>query len=148
MRRDEELRIGRATRPEAAAHVRGDHADAVLRQAEHDGQEVAHAARLLGRRPDGQLVGRLVVAGDDGARLHWRGRDARVGDAQRDAVLGAGERGVDVAGLAHHAEADVVGEVRIDLQGVGGERGLDVGHGVQRLVVDLDQRRRVGRRGP
>ena len=127
------------------AHVR-------LGDLERVGDAAARRVRHLGRRPDGHLV--ALPLRDDRARLD---RDAlhRVGHvAALDDDVGAGERRVDVAlddrrvaervAVAAERSSRLVRlPVGMDERGVVGERRLEVGHDGQRLVVDLDQRRRL-----
>ncbi len=63
---------------EAAAHVRRDHAHVIFGDAEHLGYVVLGEVGRLSARPDGQLVHRLVVLGDDAARLDGDGGEPLV----------------------------------------------------------------------
>ena len=53
-----------------------------------------------------------------------------------DDEIGAGERRVDVAGVDHLAEGQVVAELGVDRRRAGIERGLLLGDGRQLLPFD------------
>ena len=135
---------------EAAADVRRDHPDLVLRQARHEGVDRAVRVRCLRRRPEGQLAVHAVVVGDAAAGLHRRRVHPGIDDVLGDddgSRLEHGRRGRLVAGLPVEAEV-----VRLTLQVVADHRGARVERGsgiddrLQDLVLDIDQLQRVARR--
>ena len=95
-REDEHLlAVGLELRAEAAAHVGRDHAQLVLGDAEHAGEDEARDVRDLGRRIERELVAADLA--DRAARLDRRARGAVVHEAVLDRDLRLGEPGVDVA---------------------------------------------------
>ena len=94
--------------------------------------------------PDCQLAGGRGVAGQRGARLHRVGDQALLDDRLLDHDIGLGKRFVDVAAPGDRpVERLVARDLGVQLgRAVGGSLlGLD--HGIQRIVVDLDQVQRV-----
>ena len=81
---------------------------------------------VLRRHPDREQVVRLVVGGDRPARLHRHRREPGQRVARAHHVCGRRERAIDIA-------ADLVPVAHRDL------RAARVQHGLERLVVDLDQ---------
>ena len=82
-------------RPEAAAHVRGDHPQLVLGDAGDDGEHDPQDVRDLGRGPDGVLVGHR--GRDHGARLHRARDEPLLAVGALDDYRRVGEGRVDVA---------------------------------------------------
>jgi hypothetical protein len=134
---------------EAAADVRGDHADALGVEAEDLRRLAAEAVRHLGGDPDGQLVVAALVAARqhrDRVALQGEHRHPLVDHPGADDDLGVGQRVLGVLGCA----ALACGEVVAALELRGGpvvERGLHVGDGGQRVVVHLHQLDGVDRGG-
>ena len=133
--------IGAALEAEAAADVRRDDADLVLRHVEDVADLHAHAMRVLRSGIQRVLVGRGLVVADRDARLHRDRRYPVVLHAQLDDVLGLGEGGVGRLGAAEHqAERGIAHLVVVVDLGRALFRGiLDVDHGFERLVFDRDQ---------
>jgi hypothetical protein len=143
--RDGELLLGVDVqfRAEGAADLRGDHSDLRLGDAQRQRQQRPQDVRDLRRRPD-----RVLALGGDGhdedaARLD-RGRDQAVlAVALRHSHGRFRKRLVDVAGRERPLEAAVRVELVVNERRAVGKRFGDVGHGRQRLVLDLDELGRV-----
>ena len=131
---------------EAAAHVRHDHADLVLGVAEQRREALAEAVDVLGGLVEGQLAGGVAAVrppdGERAAHLHRGGDDALVDDADLDDLVGRGERAVDIAGGLGLGVAEVGAERLEEERRAGLQRLLGIDDGRQRVVVDLDERRR------
>ena len=134
--RDQHVLDPGALGPEPAADVGRHHPYVLLIQAEHHAQEHLVLVRRLGRDPrrDPSVLAELSGRG---ARFDRTGRDALRDDAALDADIARLEQ--PRVGLRRgHRQADVgphLGEQEHLVLG-----RLDrVGHGRQRLVVDLDQ---------
>ena len=115
---------------EGAADIRDDHVEALLVESEGMAELGQRAVRVLHRAPHGQPVTVRVVLDDRAAGLDRRRHQPRQPVAPAHDMLGARKRVRDVA-----ASARPNGEIAV---GRGG-----VGHGGTRLVVDLDELRRV-----
>ena len=146
------LEVEVALGPEAAAEERHDDPDVRGRDLEHVGDAVACGVGDLRRRPDGDPV--ALPLRDHGAWLDRHSLDGVGHVAALDDDVGLRERRVGIAfhdrrvaeRVAVRAErlvALVALPVRVDERCAVGERGLEVGDDGQRLVVDLDQRRRL-----
>ena len=129
---------------EAAAHLGHEHADPLLGQPERHGDGAAHREGHLRRRPDEQGARRLVLGGQDAARLDGHARHARIAQVRLDDHVGRGEARPDIAraGAAH--VRDIVRPVVVDegrrRRHRGGRRRGDR----QRLVRDDDPIEGVG----
>ena len=138
---------------EAAAEQRHDDADVGLRQLQDVRDARPGRVRHLRRAPDRHLV--ALPLRQERARLDRRALRG-VGDVPPlDDDLGLRHPGLGVALHDRRVAEDVpvapevlvalVGlPVRVDQRRVVGERGLDVAHGRQRLVLHLDRRGRLG----
>ena len=144
--RERALAVDLELRAEASTDVGCDHADLGLGDAEHELQREARDVRRLRRRPERDLAGRADL------REHATGLD-RVRDeprlvvAARDDDVGGVDRCLDVVGLELPDVALVRAEVLVHERSAVRERLLDVGVRRERLVVDLDELRRVLREG-
>ena len=154
-----QLRVGLAAEP--AAEVRDDDADARQRDVEHLGQLDADRVGILGRRPHGEAAG-LVPGGDRRVRLHRVVLDRRKAERVPDDEVGRRQRRGGVAAREVELVTDVrarpgperreIGEVagqrlaRVDERRAGRQRILERQRRRQRLVVDVDQLERGGRR--
>ena len=134
------LRVDLQLDPEAAAEVGGDHADAVLGQAERGLQVGLDPVGNLGGAVEREAAA-LLVGGDDAAGLHRHAGVALGREALAQHVRGAGEG----AGGVAVAVVQGVGEVGLEVEdrGVGLQRALGVHHRGQRRVVDLQERHQV-----
>ena len=128
---------------EAAAHVGGYDSYLVFGMPGHQGEEQPDEVGYLGGGIDGELVGSGVEVGDDAARLHGIGYESLVDDALGDADLGGFDGGVNVSAADFPFEGDVVGGVLVYLGGAVLDGLFHVHHGVQNVVVHLDQLRGV-----
>ena len=118
------LGVGLELRAEAAAHVGCDHAQLVLRNAEHSGEDEARDVRDLGGRVERELVAAELP--DRAARLDRRTRGAVVHEAVLDGHLGLGEAGVDVAAADRPLVRLVRAELVPDERRAVLERGLGI----------------------
>ncbi len=64
-----------------------------------------------------------------------------------DHRLGVGEAFVNIAGIEHAFESEIVAKLGMDHRRFGIERGFRIGHGGENLVLNLDQRAGVLGRG-
>ena len=147
---DRVLRIGRDLGSEAAADIRRDHPELVLRLVEHEGAEQqAHRMRGLGGAVEGELLLALVVLGHRRARLHRMRDDALVDELQPRGVRRRLESGVNrlrrfLAGEIP-VEAEIVGRLLVDLRRAVQMRGLGDRRRIESLVVDFDELGRIRR---
>ncbi len=134
-----------ALHAEAAADLAGDDAQLGFRDVEDAARHVgAGAVRALGADIKREAAEPVVPLADAAARLHRGGGDAVEDELEAADVMGAGEGRLDGALVAEREEeALVVGAFRPELRGAGRERFFGRGDGGQRLVLDLDQLRRV-----
>ena len=140
--RERLLRVDVQLRAEAAADVGGDDADLRLGDSEDELQREAQDVRHLRRRPERDLAGRADLR-EDAARLHRVRDQPWLEVAARDDDVGRVDRRLDVVRLELPDVALVRPEVRVDERRAVLERLLDVRDGRERLVVDLDELRRV-----
>ena len=135
--------------PERPADVGRDDADVVLGETEGVGEQVARVVGVLRGDPGGHAPVTVTVSGgldQDGVALDRRDRDALVDHPHPDDVVGCPERVGTV--LVAAADGNIGAEV-LELQGSAVcDRGLDVGHDREVVVVDVDQLDRVDRLGP
>ena len=129
---DEDLRA------EAAADIRRDDAQLVLRRHADEGRDdEPRDVRILRGVPEREVLRAGVVFADRDARLHRVGHQAVVDDVELGDVLGRLDRRVGRLGVAEMPLVDRV--LRRDL--VDRRRALRlgrIGHRRQHLVVDLD----------
>jgi hypothetical protein len=130
---------------EAPAHLRGDHPDDVLGDAEDPGEEGPGPVRGLGRGPEGQ--GARLPLREAGAGLEGQRREPLVHDADLDHPVSAGERVLDLAARPRVLVGEVARHVLVELDRAGRPRPLRIHDGLERLVVDLDQLGGVARDG-
>ena len=138
-RRDDLLAVEWSFHSEAAADVRRDHAQLVLREAEHRRKVGARQKGILGRQPERQLVAAGVVAREHAAGLHRGSREPVMVEAHLHDVRCPPERSIDVAALKRPAERLVGTELGVGEGGPRLETALRAGDGRKRLVLDLDQ---------
>ena len=143
-------------RPEPAADLGGDRPHPVLAEADHLRHEGPEDVRVLGRRPDRQLVLAPLVVRHHAARLDRVRGQPLVHDPLGDHHVGGGERLVD-GGVVHRlpapdarparqrTEGDVGRVVGVQHRGLPGHSLLGVDHRRQRLDVDDDGIGRVPR---
>ena len=135
---------------EAAAHVRRDDADLVLRDAGHQGQHHAQDVRDLRGRVERELVRGRDGRDDDAAVLH-RGRDQALlleAAAHHDRVVAGVGDGLGVVGSGAREveqEALVGALVAVDQRRTLLEGLLHVDHGGQLVVLHRDRLEGVGR---
>ena len=139
--------IGAGPHPEGAAHVVADHAQIAFRHLEDRGSgRHAHPVRSLGSGIEGVAPGEGVELADAGARLHRGNGDAGDDEVEPGDMVGLGEGVLDRAAVALlEDEADIVGRLRPDRGGAGGQGIRGGGDRGKRLVIDLDQLGRVAR---
>ena len=124
---------------ETAADVGGDHAYFVLRQAKHEGRhQQALDVRVLVGYVERVIVGGPAVGADRGARLHGVGYQAVVDQIQLGHVRGTGKGGIDLGFVADRPLVAVI-VWRGFVQGRAVLCVAYVGHGIERLVLDLDE---------
>jgi len=125
---------------EAAADLGSDDPHLVLGHAERRErhQQPVHV-RVLTRHVDRHLAGRRVVGGEHRARFDRMRDQAVVAQVELHGVRGRGEGGVHRFALADlPVEGHVAGRLFVDRGSAAFESGHDVGHGVERFVVDGD----------
>ena len=139
--------IGTGPHPERAAHVVADDAQIAFRHLEDRGSgRHAHPVRTLGSGIEGVAPGEWVEFADAGARLHRGDGDAGDDEVEPGDVVGLGEGVLDRVPVALlEDEADIVGRLRPDRGGAGGQGIRGGGDRGKRLVTDLDQLGRVAR---
>ena len=126
----DDVREDRGLDPERAARVgRRDQAQLRAGEAERAGRDRVQRERALEVRPRGERALGGVPVRDDAVALDRRAAPAREAEALAHDEVGFRERGVDVA-VVERAVGDAC---------VGLDRGLRVEHGLERLVLDLDQ---------
>ncbi len=128
------LAVGVELRAEAAADVRRDHAQLVLADPEHAGEDEPGDVRDLGRRVQGDPAAARL--GDRAARLDRAPRGPVVHDPVLQHDVGLRERGVDVAAGDRPLVGLVGSELLPDQRRTVLERGLGVDHNGLRVVVD------------
>ncbi len=138
-RRQQVLTVDADLGAEAAADLGRDDADHRLRHAELGGQVTPRPVRSLGRLPDGEPAGQRIGRDEGGAPLHRQRDDALRADPLLDRVRRLVERLVGVAACARVLDADVVRDAVPDSRRARLAAGLDIGDGLQLLIVDLDQ---------
>ena len=130
--------------PEAASDVAHDHPDLVLR---HPGDAACGGADVvggLGGDPDLELPGVAVPNGDDPAGLHGDREVPVLEHGLGDDVGGGVEDPPElVVDRLLHPAAEVVGQLGVDDDVVAAQRLLHVDDGRQRLVLHLNELRRV-----
>ena len=124
---------------EAAAHVRGDHAHLVLRQAHHKGShQKTLDVRVLVGHVQRVVVGGAVVVTERGARFHGVRNQAVVRQVQLRHVGSAGKSGIDLRLVAQRpVVAMVVGRGIVQGGGLGGFGHVD--NRAEHLVVHINQ---------
>ena len=135
-------------RAEAAADVRGDHAQPRLRNADDPRERQPRDVRDLRRGPQRQLTGTRQLLGEGAARLHRHRDQPLLAVLPLDRDVGLGERLVDLAGVELPDVALVRPEVVVHERCVGVERLGDIRDHLERLVLDLDELGRVLRDRP
>ena len=124
---------------ERAADVLGDHLHLALGELEMLGEQVLHHVRRLRALIDGQALFARIPVGDDGARLVGDAGVAAEQEGGLDHGVGFGETFRGIADLELAFEAQIVAELGMDHRRCRIERGLRIGDGRQRFVVDLDE---------
>ena len=133
---------------EAAADVGGDDPNALLAQAEELREHGLHHVRDLGRDPHRERARGGLVVGDQASRLERHARVTARRERAHPHAPGVGEGALDVPGGESRLVEDVVAELGMDQGRAGRHRALRREHRGQRLVLHLDQRRRVVGRRP
>ena len=140
------LRIELALVAEAAAHVGRDHAQRALGDAELLGHLAANMMGGLGGGVEREPAAIRFGGGDRRARFDRRSHQAVVDEIDGDHVRGRCEcRAHRGFVAARPAKTDIAGRRFVQLRRARRLRGARVGHGGQRLVVDLDAFGGVGR---
>jgi hypothetical protein len=136
------LGVVHALGAEAAAHVRrGDHPHPILGQPELPGDHPSMPVDHLHRPADRQRL--VAPLGDERARLEGMRAPARQADARAHHHRRGAERRLHVAHALAPLRDHVAADLLVEDGGAGGQRGLDVHHRGQRLVLDADQIERV-----
>ena len=135
--------IDRDFRPEAAAHLRRDDPDLMLR---HPGDQAGHEprnVRVLRRVPQRQFPHCRRPGGNGRPGFHRRGNQLLLLNGFADHNGGLGKGGVGVPAGGHPVERLVAGRVLMQLRRPRAQRRLRVDDGRQRLVVHLNQFQRI-----
>ena len=142
---DDLFRIDEDLRAEAAADVRRDHAQLVLRRHADEGRDhEARDVRVLRRVPQRQRVVAGIVIGERGARLDRVRHQAVVDDVELGDVLGARERRLGRLLVAEMPLVDrVVRRDVMDQRRALRLRLRRIGDRGQHLVIDVDLLARV-----
>ena len=130
-------------RPEAAPDVRRHDVHSELGEPEEPGEAVLDRQRRLRRVPDFQVSSPRVPLGHHPAGLDRAAAAALDREPLAQHVRRAGHRGLRVADRLAKARRPVVRHVGVHAWRPGPERGREVGHHRQRLVLHLDERKRV-----
>ncbi len=131
------LRAHRALAPEGAADVRDDHAEPVAVAGERVAELGEGAVRVLRRAPDREDVRAGIVARDRAPRLDRSGDEARDVERLADDCAGRRERTVHVTAVARPAHERILGHLVMEEGRRRRRTGIE--HGLERLVVDLDE---------
>ena len=128
-----------ALEPEAAADVRGDNGELVVREAKDAAELRTYQVGDLARRPvlhrlHAEVVIREAAAGLERERLVPAGVEPLLHHHRR-----LGERAGDVARAVLDVLHDVVAPLLVDERGAGLERLFGIGDDRQLIVVDVDQ---------
>ena len=138
-------------RAEAAADVRGDDAQLVLGDAEHEGaHQQPDDVRVLRGGPERVLVVAGVVLADRGPRLHGVRHQPVVDELERRDVWRGADRLVGRGGVVVEeapVEAEVGAGIVVDQRRLGVEGGAHVDDRGQLLDVELDRLGGVARLG-
>ena len=115
---DDLFRVDENLGTEAAADVRRDHAQFVLRRhADESGDDQPRHVRVLRGVPERQVIVADVVFGERHARLDCIRHETIVDDVEPGDVLGGGERRIDCFLVAEVPLVDrVLGNVGVDLR--------------------------------
>ena len=124
---------------EAATHLRSDHSQPVLRDAEHLRHKRSHQMRNLRRRTQRQRFLTGPPLRNHSTRLHRRGNQPLAGDALFHHDVGLGKRLVDVPSFLVKCERDIVRPFRMNRWCAGRNRFLGIGDRRQWLVIHFDQ---------
>ena len=143
LRDDDLLAVALKLAAEAAADIRSDHAQVVLRNARHQGEEHSKDVRDLRRCPDGDLVAHAHRCRDHRPWLHECRDEPLVDEPALDDDVGL-RRHLVVATTEVVDVAGVRALVIVDDRAAIGDRGLHVHDCRQWLVVDDDGLERVG----
>jgi hypothetical protein len=142
-RHDQVLRVELAAHAEAAADLQLHELDQVLGMSEQIGQHAPVEVRDLGHAPQAEHPAPRVVRRGQAPGLHGYAGVALDREALAHPMRGRREhaRGVSPMGLqpVHH----VAPEHLVQDRGAGLERAARIGHGGERVVVDVDQLQRV-----
>ena len=126
---------------EAAADVRGDDAQLVFRDVQHEGaHQQPDDVRVLAGGVEGEIARGGVEVAERDARFHGVGDQAVVGQVELYDLGGVGEDAIDHGLVADDpVVADVAGDAVMHLGRAGGDGIGQVGDGGQVRVVDVDQ---------
>jgi hypothetical protein len=130
-------------RPEAAADIGGDDANAAYLEAEELAQCDAHRVRRLGRGVDDDLVEPVVAIGEDAARFERRPRLARHAVFACQGYRGGARRGGDVAAFDEPLEIEVVAPAFVHEMPAAAHVAQRIDDRVQGLELDRDRLRQV-----
>ena len=137
------LRVKDQLGPEAAADIGRDHAHLVLVAPEHVAEQPLRRVRHLRRAPQRQPVFERVVRRHGAAALDRMAAAAVLPQRFAKDVRRFLERRVDVAVAHVELGEQVVRRLAMRFRRAGAKGGAAVGGRGQRLVVDVDERRRI-----
>ena len=130
---------------ECAADIGHHDPDPVLAPAERAAQLRPGPVGILGGAPQREQICAPVVGGDGAPGLHGGGHDPGDVESSLDYTRGRLERRIDVPAPSGHPHEHVVPQRFVEKH-VAGKGRPRVGHDLEGFILDLDERRRIGRR--
>ena len=124
---------------EAAAHIRRDDSNLMLRMSSDQRHQQANKVRYLRGCPQRYMIGARVVIGDDCPTLHGVGDESLVHYALRDSHFSARGGSVNVATSDFPLEANIVRRIVMNLRRTIFRGCLGIHGGGQHIIADIHQ---------